>query len=130
MDTYLDRILVVHAVEYGRKEHQPVEFVGQSSTGATHAFLVQFPYMQSSGAVHLEPISPLITLCPDDKDDGKLMHFVLESPMIPNTGEDSARGCEGKKRRVGRGRGRGRGWKERSSCTCVALYVCEFNQEV
>ena len=74
------------------KRYQQEEFVGQSSTGATHAFLVQFPYIQSSATLHLEPISPVVALCSNDREDGTLMHLVLESPMIPNA--DGVRGSE------------------------------------
>ena len=71
-----------------------MEFDGQRSAGATHAFSVQLPYIQSSATSHLEPSSPLFALWSDDRDDGKLMHFVLESPIIPNVGAIGVRESE------------------------------------
>ena len=49
--------------------------------------------MQSSAASHLEPISPVVALWSDDRDE-ELMHFVLESPIIPNVGAIGVRESE------------------------------------
>ena len=55
---------------------------------------MQFPYIQSSATSHLEPISPEVALWSDDREDGKLMHFVLESPITPKVGANGVRGSE------------------------------------
>ena len=55
---------------------------------------MHFPYTQSSATSHLEPITPVVALWSDDREDGRLMHLVLESPIIPNVGEKGVRGSE------------------------------------
>jgi hypothetical protein len=79
--------------------HSPNEFVGQRSRGATHTFSVQSPYMHSSSALHLDPSSPQTAIWTDDRADGGLIHFVLESPMMPNIDGDSTEECEEKRMR-------------------------------
>ena len=72
----------------------PNKFVGQSSGGATHSFSMHLPYMHSSSELHFDPSSPHTAIWTDERADGGLRHFVLESPMMPNIDGDSTKECE------------------------------------